>query len=286
MIRTICKSRAYQHSFETNEWNETDEINYSHALPRRLPAEVLYDAIHVASGAPLSIAGAPAGFRAAQLPDVGVKVPFLDDFGRPVRESACECERTSGMVLGPIMKLINGPTVATAISHPESALTRLAATEKDDKKLIEKVFLRFLARYPTEREVELGIQAMKEAGAGHQQRVTELADYEKQLPAKMAAWEESLGKTVEWTGLDVVEVTSQVGATFAKQDDGSIFVSGKNGKDTYTITAKTSLAGITALRLELLPDERLPVGGPGRARNGNLVVSELTLSAAPAANPR
>ena len=87
MMRTICKSRAYQHSFAANEWNEQDEINYSHALPRRLPAEVLYDAIHAACGAPLSIAGAPAGFRAAQLPDVGVKVPFLDDFGRPVRKA-------------------------------------------------------------------------------------------------------------------------------------------------------------------------------------------------------
>jgi hypothetical protein len=47
MLRTICKSRTYQHSIATNEWNEDDTINYSHAVPRRLPAEVLYDAIHL-----------------------------------------------------------------------------------------------------------------------------------------------------------------------------------------------------------------------------------------------
>src|SRR5437763_7942434 len=43
MVKIICKSRAYQHSLDTNKWNEDDETNYSHALARRLPAEVLFD---------------------------------------------------------------------------------------------------------------------------------------------------------------------------------------------------------------------------------------------------
>ena len=107
MLRTICKSRVYQHTVVTNQWNAGDEINYSHAIARRLPAEVLFDAIHVATGSTQGIPGVPKGFRAAELPDVGIKVPFLDDFGRPVRESACECERSTGLVLGPIMKLVN-----------------------------------------------------------------------------------------------------------------------------------------------------------------------------------
>ena len=50
LMRTICKSRTYQHSLLTNQWNEDDEVNYSHALARRVPAEVLYDAIHRATG--------------------------------------------------------------------------------------------------------------------------------------------------------------------------------------------------------------------------------------------
>ena len=39
VIRTIVNSRAYQAGIETNEWNETDETNFSHFIPRRLPAE-------------------------------------------------------------------------------------------------------------------------------------------------------------------------------------------------------------------------------------------------------
>merc|ERR1711988_831375 len=98
-----------------------------HALPRRLPAEVLFDTFHFAAGAPFRIPGAPEGIRAAQLPDSGVSLPFLDDFGRPVRESACECERSSGVALGPVMKLVNGPSLAKALSDPANDLVKLAA---------------------------------------------------------------------------------------------------------------------------------------------------------------
>ena len=95
-MQLICKSRTYQLSVETNKWNEDDQINFSHARARRLPAEVLYDAIYRATGATSSFAGVAPGTRAATLPDVGVELPdgFLGNLGRPARESACECERS------------------------------------------------------------------------------------------------------------------------------------------------------------------------------------------------
>src|SRR5262249_17327781 len=93
LIKTICKSRTYQHAIATNKWNKDDEINYSHALARRLPAEVLYDAIHRATGSVSKLPGLPPGSRAAQMIDSSVPVPggFLELFGRPPRESSCEC---------------------------------------------------------------------------------------------------------------------------------------------------------------------------------------------------
>ncbi len=62
--------------------------------------------------------GVPRGTRAVQLPDVGVKLAdgFLANLGRPVRESACECERSSELQLGSILSLVSGPTVDQAIS--------------------------------------------------------------------------------------------------------------------------------------------------------------------------
>jgi hypothetical protein len=65
--------------------------------------------------------------------------------------------------------------------------------------------------------------------------------------------------------------------------DGSILASGKNpSPETYTITAQSKLQGITAIRLEVLPDPSLPVKGPGRAGNGNFVLNEFRLAFTPA----
>lgn len=286
MLRMICKSRTYQHSLVTNKWNEDDTLNYSHCIPRRLTAEMLYDAIYAAAGARPNLPGVPAGFRAAQLPDAGVPIPFLDDFGRPVRESACECERTDSIVLGPIMKLINGPTVAEALSDPGSELSQLVAKEPDDAKVIEEVFVRFLARKPSATEMQLGLEALQAAGEGHEELVAKLKEYEATVPARQAEWEKTAGREVEWKIVDATEMTSQIGAQFAKKEDGSIFVSGPNGKDVYTIVATTDLPGITGVRLEALADPSLPGSGPGRPPNGNFVVSELKLTAAVPNDPR
>jgi hypothetical protein len=285
MMRQICKSRTYQHSVKTNDWNFDDTLNYSHTIPRRLPAETLYDSIHMAAGSTLRINGVPVGFRAAELPDAGVSDPFLEDFGRPVRETACECERSTGMVLGPIMKLVNGPTVANAIADPTNALARLAASEPDDRKVVEEVFLRFLSRKPTEAEVQLGIEAMNAVGQGHDELVAALAAYEKTLPAKQAEWEKTAGAPVTWMPLAMDEMKSTAGATFTKNADHSIRVGGPLAKDLYTLTATTDLQNITGIKLEALADDALPAKGPGRAPNGNVVVNELKLSVAPKGNP-
>src|SRR5690606_13488384 len=79
----------------------------------------------------------------------------------------------------------------------------------------------------------------------------------------------------------VVDFKSEVGATIKKLDDKAVLVEGNKAKDTYTITLHTDAKAITGLRLEALPDDALPAKGPGRAQNGNFVINELTLSAAP-----
>jgi hypothetical protein len=126
---------------------------------------------------------------------------------------------------------------------------------------------------------------MNAAGEGHGKLVEALKAYETDLPAKQTAWEQSVGRVTDWKVLDPSEMKSEVGATFKKLDDQSLLVSGTNGKDSYTVVATTDLKEITAIRLEALADSSLPAGGPGRAANGNFVVSELKLSAAPKADP-
>ncbi|RLT08300.1 MAG: DUF1553 domain-containing protein [Planctomycetota bacterium] len=110
----------------------------------------------------------------------------------------------------------------------------------------------------------------------------EIADVKKflgtstpELAAAQVAWEKS---HVVWTLLKPETITSAEGVTLTAKNDGSILASGKNpATDTYTFVVKNPPKGITAFRLEVLPDDSLPAKGPGRAGNGNFVLSEFTV---------
>jgi WD40 repeat protein/mono/diheme cytochrome c family protein len=188
VMQLICKSRTYQLSVETNKWNEDDQINFSHARARRLPAEVLYDAIYRATGATSSFAGAATGSRAATLPDVGVELPdgFLGNLGRPARESACECERSSNLQLGPVMALVSGPTVGNAISDPENAIAKLVSAVADNSEVVKQLFVRFLNRPGKPDEVSAVSEMFNQLEKENAKLLADLAAYEKELGPKLA----------------------------------------------------------------------------------------------------
>ena len=155
LMKLICQSRTYQLSIARNKWNEDDTVNFSHAMPRRLSAEQMVDALALATGTRVKLNGVPTGMRAAQIPDGMVAGnDFLTLFGRPKRQSACECERSSNLTLSHALSLINGTTIGDAVDSPTSRIAKLVETEKDDKKLIEEIYLDCLSRPPTEKELE------------------------------------------------------------------------------------------------------------------------------------
>lgn len=210
LMKQICKSRTYQLSLGTNEWNQDDNINYSHAVPKRLPAEVLYDSIYTVTGSKMKIPGVPEGTRAAAIPDSGIELTdgFLGNLGRPVRESACECERSSGLQLGPVMALMNGPTVSSAISQEGNAISELVKTVADDRQLIDQIFLRILNRPATDPEINAILDLQKSLEAEHQDLVAEhqayaaeiaplLAQKEAQRQAAINMAETTLAKHIE-----------------------------------------------------------------------------------------
>jgi WD40 repeat protein len=176
----ICKSRTYQLSIQTNEWNETDDINFSHAEARRLPAEVLYDAVYFVTGAIPDIPGAGKGVRASQLSDskIDLKSGFLANLGRPARESACECERSDELQMSAVMAFLSGPAIADALSAPDSELATLVASQTDDRKLVEDIYYRVLARAPAPTEIDAALSVMADIESDHQSLTAKLAKAE------------------------------------------------------------------------------------------------------------
>ena len=164
LMRKITRSRTYQQSIKTNRWNTDDTINFSHAVPRRLTAEQLLDAITVATGSPPKFDDVPRGFRAVQLLDSKVKDDgFLKLFGRPERESSCECERTTEVSLAHAMNLINGPTVADAVIDPDGRIVQLMKDAPDDRAVVEEIYLATLSRMPRANEYETALTHLSEA---------------------------------------------------------------------------------------------------------------------------
>jgi mono/diheme cytochrome c family protein len=99
------------------------------------------------------------------------------------------------------------------------------------------------------------------------------------LAGKMEAWEKEM-KAMEgtWTQLDPATYYASVGIKFTKMEDNSLLATGSNPSGSeYTVTAKTNLKGITGFRLEAMTDPNLPYYGPGRADNGNFVLTEFTV---------
>ncbi len=165
IMRVMVLSRAYQHSLQSNRWNVDDISNFSHSMPRRLEAEQLLDAIYQATGTVPKFEGLPIGTKAKQLPDAAIAGgdTFLTLFGRPPRESPCECERVSNVSLSQALNLINGPTISDAIANPQGRLARFMQANPTDERVIEEVFLSTLCRYPTAKEQQNTLQYLKKS---------------------------------------------------------------------------------------------------------------------------
>ncbi|WP_298860369.1 DUF1549 domain-containing protein [uncultured Gimesia sp.] len=159
--RTLLNSRVYQLSSATKESNKSDIQNFSHATYKTLPAEVLLDAICQSTGVVEKYNGWPKGYRAIQIWDNRMPSYFFRIFGRPVRASVCECERSNQPSISQAMHLMNSPEIAAKISHRHGTVQRLALSLSPSE-IIDELYLGTLSRFPIEKEKILMLQAFEE----------------------------------------------------------------------------------------------------------------------------
>jgi hypothetical protein len=159
LIRTICSSRTYQLSSDPNEFNQHDRQNYSRYYPKRMSAEVLFDAVNQVTASPANFGGVPQDRfgpkRAIMLPDESFASYFLDVFGRPQRLSSCECERVSEANLAQTLHLLNSEEVQRKLAQPGGRAELLAKDTRPADEKIEELFLWAFARKPTPTQMTL-----------------------------------------------------------------------------------------------------------------------------------
>ena len=180
--REILRSNAYQRSWQTNPTNKVDEKNFARALVRRLPAEVVYDAIMMATDTrerlqeyPTDVADRAigAGGTTNYVTKKAAKTPnnyALNIFGKPARQTNCDCERVMDPTLLQTIYTRNDPSLLGRIDdkrgtawieeafgikpgdrrQPEEV--REAAKDTVDN-VVREIFLRTLSRPPSTKEL-------------------------------------------------------------------------------------------------------------------------------------
>jgi hypothetical protein len=166
LIRTIMTSAAYARSSDPVVGNESDTKFLSHYVVKRLPAEVLLDAISRVTGVPSNFPGYPSGWRSLQLPDSKVENTFLASFGRPERVNTCSCERSAEPSISQALHLANGATLNDKLRNDSGAVAQAAASKQSDAEIIDHLYRTALSRHPTEAELAKLLPILAQATAG------------------------------------------------------------------------------------------------------------------------
>ena len=161
LVKTICKSRTYQLSSNPNEFNQTDKQSYARYYPKRLQAEVLFDAVCKLTDSPTQFAVLPtdrfAPRRAIMLPDESFGSYFLDVSGRPQRISACECERVNEASLAMSLHLLNSNEVQDKLARNGGRAEQMVKDARPDAEKVEELFLLAIAKKPTAEQLKAAL---------------------------------------------------------------------------------------------------------------------------------
>jgi hypothetical protein len=168
LIRTLVTSTTYQLSAVPNAHNAKDRQNFSRYYPKRLNAEVLYDAVNTLLDVETTFAGQPPGTRAVALPDNSYNQTtyFLSVFGRPDSSSACECERSQEASLAQSLHLLNASEIQTQLSRGNGRADTLTKDTRPDDDKITDLYHIALSREPNADEVKFARAHLDKKTAG------------------------------------------------------------------------------------------------------------------------
>jgi hypothetical protein len=159
LMRTILQSQLYQLSSIPNEFNRTDTRNFSRSYRRRLPAEVMADAVADVTGVPDTYQAMPPGSRAMQAWNYKIASRTMDAFGRPNSSSDCPCERDVRPSIGQSLHLMNSQLLHSKLRSDSASarVQRLATSSLSPEEIVRELYLACFSRMPDEEELRLAV---------------------------------------------------------------------------------------------------------------------------------
>lgn len=165
LLRAIALSRAYQRS-AAYDGAHPDPSLFARRNPRRLPAEVLLDAIATATNVPVqfNVQGLGTVRKAMQLPDPleARRQPasrFMNQFGRGDRD---DVPRTNDGAIAQALAMLNDPVVTARVRGANnSTVQRVLAATADPGAIADQLYLATLSRKPNASERQLAIDHLR-----------------------------------------------------------------------------------------------------------------------------
>jgi hypothetical protein len=161
LVRTILNSRTYQLAAVGPPQSPTAAPAgryFTSARVKMLSAEQVLDAVSLATGVPEPFKGYPLGTKAIELAEGGINHSFLQAFAKPVRDVSCECAREEDPSLPQVLHLLNNAGLLGKLTSPEARLAGWLREDKDDKRVLERIYLATLSRRPTAPEMEIALR--------------------------------------------------------------------------------------------------------------------------------
>src|SRR5262249_11714906 len=140
------------------QYNAVDKQYFSRYYPKRLTAEVLFDAVNQVAKSESKFDGLPAGTRAVCLPDNSFNASsyFLTVFVRPHSSRAFECERSQEASLAQSLHLLNAKEIQEKLANDKGTAAQLAQDNKrSDEEKLRELYLTAYSRQPDENEMTL-----------------------------------------------------------------------------------------------------------------------------------
>ena len=168
LVKAILESRLYQLSSTPNETNLSDTKNFSRSYRRRLPAEVLFDAVSQVTASRETLAGMVPGARSMEAWTYKIESHFLDAFSRPNSSSDCPCERDRTTSVVQSLHMMNSKGLQSKFTDSNGSVKKLVESGRPPPELVADLYLATFCRLPEPRELEIATRAYEVEGATRQ----------------------------------------------------------------------------------------------------------------------
>jgi len=160
VLRLILNSTTYQLSSIPTSNHQQAAANFAAYPVRRLDAEVLVDALCQLTGTtekyssqiPEPFTYIPERQRSILLADGSITSPFLEMFGRPPRDTGLLLERNNKPSAAQRLHILNSSHVRNKFTRSWKLRDLLNTSYKNPREALNKVYLTFLSRLPTDEE--------------------------------------------------------------------------------------------------------------------------------------